>query len=114
MRCLLFCFAMLISTAVWADESADRVAIARIISAFDASTAPELARVLKPTVRISHEAWGEADILIPPTHVVLTTLTFLTSDVAMADGTYAGAPVLLMMKKEPGSWRIASVRILAQ
>jgi hypothetical protein len=113
MRCLLLCLAMLITTPIWADEPADRAAIARTISTFDGSTAPELARLLKPTIRISHEAWGEADVHIPPTHAVLGTLTFLTSEVAMADVTYAGGPVLMVMKKERGMWKIASIRVLA-
>jgi hypothetical protein len=104
---------MLYATAVWADETADRAAITRTISTFDASSAPELARLQKPTVTISHEPWGEADVRIPGSRVALGALTFVTPEVALADASYSGAPVLLVMKKEQGSWKISSVRILA-
>jgi hypothetical protein len=86
-----------------------------------------------PTVSISHEPWGEAAIHFPamaPGAVVEITnprissgaIRFITSDVALAeaawtyksnDATTQTVPLLLVMKKEGDSWKIASLRLLA-
>jgi hypothetical protein len=82
-----------------------------------------------PTVVISHEPWGEATIgwPVPPTEmmnprIVSRSIRFLTPDVALAEGAcvYEAAgsthttPLLFVMKKEGETWKIASLRVLAQ
>ena len=93
----------------------------------------------RPTVTISHEPWGEATINFPWTDYLIKalrartleilnprigsrTIRFLTPDVALVDGAWTykddGAttrttPLLFVMKKERGSWKIASIRVLA-
>jgi hypothetical protein len=86
----------------------------------------------RPTVTISHEPWGEATINLPGMgslpaleilnpRIVSRTIRFITPDVALADGAWTykdGAttqtiPLLFVMKKEEGNWKIASLRLLA-
>lgn len=90
-----------------------------------------------PTVRISHEPWGEATINWPgmesmtkfdrPVELLNPSIQgqairFITPDVALADGSWIykdeGAaiqniPLLFVMKNEGGNWKIASLRMLA-
>jgi hypothetical protein len=92
-----------------------------------------------PTVTISHEPWGEATIDFPCTEYLIKalqarrleilnprmgsrTIRFVTTDVALVDGAWTyeddGAttrttPLLFVMKKERGNWKIASIRVLA-
>ncbi|HEY4363751.1 MAG TPA: hypothetical protein VGN17_22480 [Bryobacteraceae bacterium] len=82
-------------------------------------------------VTISREPWGEATVNFPglPTLVGTETtnprisageIRFITPDVAIADGTWTyrdetsstSLPLLLVMKKEGESWKIASLRVL--
>lgn len=86
------------------------------------------------TLVISHEPWGEAAIRFPGSGVsgaVLEVVNprftheaagFVTADVAVVDGAWAytdesGAVqtrrLLFVMKKEGDTWKIASLRILA-
>jgi hypothetical protein len=82
-----------------------------------------------PTVTISHEPWGEATIgnPLPPTEIMnprilSRSIRFLTPGVALADATCvywttAGAqttPLLFVLKKVAGNWKIASLRVLAE
>jgi hypothetical protein len=75
-----------------------------------------------PTVTISHEPWGEARISFPPVELRTAdrSIMFITPDVALAEGAcmYHDAatptiPLLFVMKKEGGDWKIASLRVLA-
>src|SRR5580700_10250953 len=83
---VILCFSLCFAAFAWADEAADRAAIGRTIAALnvtpqssalftqDADAARELERLRKaegpdfpecaahPTVTISHEPWGEANI----------------------------------------------------
>jgi len=80
-----------------------------------------------PTVTISHEPWGEATIDFLCLQRIVTRLgsgaiRFITSDVALADGVWTygedgkthTAPLLFVMKKEAGNWKIVSIRILLE
>jgi hypothetical protein len=84
-------------------------------------------------VTISHEVWGEAAINFPGVgsitfeemvnpRIVSGAMRFITPDVALADGAcrYNGdsaatqsTPLLFVMKREGGDWKIASLRVLA-
>lgn len=77
-----------------------------------------------PTVIISHEPWGEARINFPPIEVRApnSSIVFVTPDVVLAevsyvyqddDATRQALPLLFVMKRESGDWKIASVRVLA-
>jgi len=84
-----------------------------------------------PTVTISHEPWGEAAIDFPGRTLAaeLTnprissgTIRWITPEVALADGSWTyrdkgGAtqtiPLLFVVKKEGGNWKIAGLRTLA-
>lgn len=72
-----------------------------------------------PTVKISHEPMGEADIRLPDGR---SGIVFIGADVALSEGacTYENAdgstrrkPLLFVLKKEADVWKIASLRILA-
>jgi hypothetical protein len=136
----LLCLPLLFSAA-WAEEASDREAVARVIARVnevplpasiftaDSDAAPALERLRKPpdhpTVIISHEPWGEATIQFPGRElrnprIITRAVRFLTPDVALADAAcvYDDAaphtrPLLFVMKREGGSWKIASVRLLA-
>jgi hypothetical protein len=83
-----------------------------------------------PILTISHEPLGEAIIsyqrrgveMINP-RIVSSTIRFVTPDVALADGSFTYAdenansqttPLLFVMRKEGGDWKIVSVRLLAR
>jgi hypothetical protein len=82
---------------------------------------------------ISHEPWGEATIDFPGRwphatmevvnpRIVSRTIRFITPDVALAEGACVYredgggtrfTPLLFVMKREGGGWKIASLRVLA-
>ncbi len=77
-----------------------------------------------PSITISKEPWGEARIDFPTgePRTVDRSIVFITPDVALADGacmylddcaTTPATPLLLVMKREGGEWKIASLRVLA-
>jgi hypothetical protein len=134
----VICLSVLSLFCAWADEPADRAAIANLVSAlgvplasYDAVTAdftdyPELARlgigISRPTVVISHEVWGEATLVfgneglparLPP-RFVIGSIRFVAADVALVNAASGQVPVLIVMKKEGPRWRIASLRQLSQ
>lgn len=153
---VVWCFLLLCVPCLGADESADRVAIERAISGLnefrlaapftqDSSALDELKRLpnvaplkwrdlgpgCKPTVKISHEPWGEATIgcqfETPRTVEMLNprisggAVTFITPDVALSEGSWTydngstqqTIPLFFVLKKEGAEWKIASLRILA-
>ena len=78
-----------------------------------------------PHVRISHEVWGEAEIVYPaPSYQIFVTnpeivcgaVHFFTANVALAEGSWKYdsrvIPLLFLMRKEGDVWKIASLRIL--
>ena len=126
---LIFCA----SWAHAADETSDREAIKKTVVQLRAFTADfdndaELARIrnapvmLPPVadrpgeVVISTEPWGEATISIamPGLSVIaIKKIRFLTPAVALVDA-YAKGPVIFVLRKEAETWKIASIRILAE
>jgi hypothetical protein len=73
-----------------------------------------------PAVKISHEPWGEADLGL--TNIFRHVIVFIAPDVALAEGAcvYEDAdgsprrkPLVFVLKKEAGGWKIASLRMLA-
>jgi hypothetical protein len=73
----------------------------------------------RPVVRISQEPWGEADISLPNAR---SGIVFIGPDIALSEGTCvyeiaAGItqtkPLLFVLRREDGAWKIASLRILA-
>jgi len=108
----ILCLPLLFAAFAYADEVADRAAIARAIDALneipsriaDVTESPAAARetmaVLmaappprdsaRPSVTISHEPWGEATLNFPAVEpvgyrVVAGAMRFLTPDVALVD-----------------------------
>lgn len=94
---------------------------------------PSSPRANRPSVTISHEPWGEAqinlpgsDYTVPPMELLnprisIRVVRFIASDVATvdADWTYQDPtraqtlPLLFVMMKREGIWKIASARLLA-
>jgi hypothetical protein len=74
-----------------------------------------------PVLTISHEPWGEAQLEFPdPRHY---GTVFIGSDLALSEsscmyrhpGEFAHfIPLLFVLKREGGAWKIASLRILAR
>jgi hypothetical protein len=138
MRALLSLALLLAAPAYADDETAIRRAIVALNqipppgSLFTAdSDAPHvldrlrihLRHLNRPTVVISHDPWGEANIVFPP--VVLANpaiapgaVRLITPDVAIVDAaciyTVETIPLLFVMRKEGNDWKIASARILAR
>jgi len=71
-----------------------------------------------PAVVVSHEPWGEAQVNL--SKLADPPVVFVTPDVALVNGSCrfegpAGAvtetvPLVFVMKKENGEWKIASIR----
>ena len=122
------------------NESTNEPSQRAAIFAADGNAAAELARLRRvnpafrivgpaegsvplSTITISKEPWGEARInfpIEPPT--VRPSITFVTPDVALAEGAVAylddhftpqSIPLLFVMKREGGDWKIASLRLLS-
>jgi hypothetical protein len=154
----ILCLSILLASAGWADQLDDRASIEKVISTLNTSTvnrgaftvdfrfseltqlwsASGLWTIGPGTVVISHEPWGEAQWVpataLPPQaplRLVVRSVRFITSDVALVDAvtgppTAAPAsaaerepyksvapqrvPMLLVMKREVTDWRIASIR----
>jgi hypothetical protein len=158
----MLCVPLFLASYAFGDETADRLAIARTITALnesarsvslfthDADAAAELARLPKsqpptpgpvgapaspartdhPTITISKEPWGEATINFPglgpfppveffSPRITSGAIRFITPDVALADGLWIGSgesgsiqtrPLLFVMKREEGAWKIAAIR----
>lgn len=115
------CIPFLFATLAWADQSADRAAIERVIDAWndgrrsaDLFTA-DARKELDGQSIWERRPWSEET----PPRLVMQSLRFVTPDVALVDAsnTQFGsmilvrkAPVLLVMKKEGSAWRIAAIR----
>ena len=121
---------VLFTSALWADEVADRAAVGRTILALnstpvgdvfasDFDSKAELQRLffvpVTPTVSISKEPWGEATITLTPIRSTIMTrkIRFITPDVAIVDVEGSG-PAVIILRKEGSAWKIASLRILAE
>jgi hypothetical protein len=124
--------AVLLTSALWADEVADRVAIEATIAALNATperpdiftadfpNAAEFRRFkdenrLHATVVISREPMGEATWspgAIAP--FVTRSVTFITQDTAVVVGSCQQQLVVFVMKHKNSTWRIASFRSLPE
>ncbi|MGA2739085.1 MAG: hypothetical protein ABSG65_16725 [Bryobacteraceae bacterium] len=134
----ILCLALLCALGLWADEFQECAAIDKAIAtlndpvrranvlATDADSSVDFDRLidlhrkdLRPfrVVIGLHEPWTE--LTVP--RVVSGSIRFIASDVAIVDGasTIRGAvtlvprvPLLFVMKKAGGSWRISAVRVL--
>jgi hypothetical protein len=124
---------LILAVSARSDEPADCSAIDRTISSLNGikrptenftadsdvrSTLDQLRTVKGFTVAISHEPWGEANIKMQTPTIVGRSTRFITSNVALVDGTCSYAeggtpvPLLFVMKKEGDVWKIASLRVL--
>lgn len=98
--------------------------------AFRVMSRPAQPALHPPHVTISHEPWGEASIGIPlpqmeilNPRITVNSIRFLTPEIALVDGNWTyhkdiadtqTIPLLFIMKKETDSWKIASLRLLAE
>ena len=135
--------AILFTSALWADEAADRAAVESTISALNTSPSkPELFTADFPnavelqrfrgqlvvlggiqigvgTLVISREPMGEAT-WYPAASATITTrfvtrsVTFVSSDTAVVVAVYGRESVLFVLKNESSNWRIASFRVLPE
>jgi len=125
---IVACLAILLASAAWADEAADRVAIEATVAGLntppslpslftkDFANGNELSRFLTPfpTVVISREPMGEATLSIAHGHFVLRSVAFVSPDTGVVVAVYERVPVLFVMRREESSWRIASFRVLSE
>lgn len=130
---IVLCLAILVTPALWANEAADRTAIAAAIAALNTSPTPasiftadfpnaaELQRFREPaptlTVVISREPWREATWYSTPripALFVTRSVAFTAPETAMVIAAYGNVPVLFVMKRESTNWRIASLRVLTE
>jgi hypothetical protein len=140
---VLLCLALLAASSARAGDAGDEAAIRRVIAALNQvpppagaftadSDAPRMLERLRnrpttyrhrPTVVISHDPWGEANIVLPPLVILANpgiaprAVRLITPDVAIVDAvcayTVETIPLLFVMKKEGDDWKIDSARILA-
>ncbi len=103
-------------------NAASELALLRRVNPPFRIVGPSDGSVAVPTVTISKEPWGEARIDFPAAEprTVNRSITFITPDVALAeaactylDATTQATPLLFVMKREGGDWKIASLRVLA-
>ena len=122
------CLAVLLTSAAWAEEAADRVAIEATVAGLN--TAPALPSLFTkdfangnelssflppiPTVVISREPMGEATLSITHGRFVSRSVTFVSPDTGVVVAVYGRIPVLFVMRREESSWRIASFRVLSE
>jgi hypothetical protein len=129
---ILWTISFLLAGGLWADEAADRSAIAGIIAQLNrAEERPELfaaaADVPAELRRLERANCNMADssgIWTEVTKPKFTrpTVQFVTPDVALADlenvqyGSIVPAiraPIVVILKREAGDWKIASLRVTA-
>jgi hypothetical protein len=133
--------AMLLTSATWADEAADRTAVEAVVSALnnprpelftaDFPNAAELRRfqtkapvfgeisACPGTLVISREPMGEATwypsfTSAAPPRFITRSVTFVSPDTAIVVATHEQESVLLVLKNENSTWRIASFRSLPE
>jgi hypothetical protein len=132
--------AIVLASAVWADEAADRAAIEATVSALNTSPAPsniftadfpnaaalqgirqQGVAIQTPggTLVISREPMGEATWYPAPgtaiaPRFVTRSVTFVAADTAVVVAAYGPQPVLFVVKREGTDWRIASFRVLPE
>ena len=133
----IICISLVFAVLGWADEATDRAAIEGVIGALNADQTgadqkriaglfttdadnelDRLANLDRRLLQPSDKPWSE----VTTPRIVIQSIRFITTEVALVDAanTQYGStilvrrvPVLLVMKKQAGDWRIASLRILA-
>ena len=133
---------ILFAGGAWADETADRAAVAKTVRALNTfpvdpglftadydgprdplrrtSTAPSTGPVACPEVwwETCGMAIGDSPerVLLPPEYrnsrIVPAKIRFVTPDVAVVDAM-GRRPLLMVLKREGTDWKIASIRELA-
>jgi len=130
---VLLGLAVLVTSAVWADEAADRTAIEATVAALNTQPGPniftadfpnaaELQRFRDETVPafsvvISREPMGEATWYPAPASArrfVTRSVTFVAPDAAVVVAVYQQHTVLFVMKHQATDRRIASFRVLPE
>jgi hypothetical protein len=120
--------ALAASCVGWADEATEQIAVEHTILRLnarqsraaqftrDADGVEELDAALRGPAVVPHtdEPMAASWPFIPPGMLPIrcARVRFLTRDVALADATVRGRPVLFVMKKDAGAWLVASVRFL--
>jgi hypothetical protein len=134
----ILCLSLICAVGLWADDAQDRVAIDKSIAALndpvlragvltaDADSDADFNRLLDlhrrgglslGAVIGMNEPWTE--LTVP--RLVSGSIRFIAPDVAIVDGasTIRGAvtlaprvPLLFVMKKDGGVWRISAIRVL--
>jgi len=123
---------LLATVAAWADESEDRAAVGRVITAlqegstarkqdlFTADAQNELDRFSGLDRCLSNESDNPLTEVAGP-GISLKSVRFITKNVALVDAinTQNGSvvlgrrvPVLFVMRRQAEGWRIASVRVM--
>lgn len=132
----IFCISLVFAAIAWADEATDRVAIEGVIGTLNADKTgadqkriaslfttdadnefDRLANLDRRLLQSSDKPWSE----VTTPRIVIQSIRFISAEVALADAanTQYGStilvrrvPVLFVMKKQAGEWRIASLRVL--
>jgi hypothetical protein len=128
MKLITLTFALCASFAFAADETADRAAIEKSVTTLTGFTADFDSRdvllklaapadgATQPGVVVSTKPWGEATIVMPGVPVLagpkVNKIRLITPEVAIVDAM-GKAPMLFVLRKENGDWKIASVRATA-
>ena len=104
----------LLAVAALADETADRAAIAKVISSLnDGKPRPELQCDLLPAGAMSETT---------PPRISTRAVQFITSDVAMVDAENAQygsvvmvrrVPLVFVVKRDGAAWKIVATRVAA-
>jgi hypothetical protein len=133
---MIICISLVFAALGWADEGTDRAAIGGVIGALNANQTgadqeriarlfttdadnelDRLANLDRRLLQPSDKPWSE----VTTPRIVIQSIRFITAGVALVDAanTQYGstivvrrAPVLFVMKKQAGDWRIASLRVL--
>jgi len=138
MRAIIAAFLLCSCAGFAADEASERAAVERTVTAMnrwppdpaiftaDFDGHAEMLRLWQnapgdgkgqPTVVISKEPWGEAQISIAPAGimppVVCKKIRFLTPEVALVDAVGKMPLLIVLMRQGTDNWKIASLRILA-
>jgi hypothetical protein len=115
---------LLFAACGWAGEAADRSAIRQTIGSAqftaDADGKSQLEAAMHaprrdrpPSEPLSADYWPFwPSYLEKPWPLEVTSIRFITADVALADARVNHRALLFVLKKEESGWKIASVRFL--
>jgi hypothetical protein len=137
-KAILHLSLLIASACLWADEAADRIAISKVMTALSeaqrsgntkvlaalfATDSPksELDRLSEMDggmLEASKRPWSE--LTLP--HILIKSIRFATPDVAFVDASNRqhgpvlerSIPVLFLMKRQMGAWKIVSLRVVIE